>query len=307
MFFGGFCCSSQIPQASDKVDIYNSTTNTWSSTTMSMARGHGSATGVGDVIIFAGGMDQFLRPQNTINIYNIVTGQWTSASLSVARVGMAAVTVGTTALFAGGASGQGCNQNCDRDDGVQSSRVDVYNATDGTWSTSALSEARSYLAATTLGTKAFFAGGDISGGLRESSKVDIYDSISRIWTNTDFPGSLRERTLLGAAASGGAVIFLGGSDRARTSPSNLIDIYEVDTGVWRTGAAATGRYWMASATVGDYAIFAGGLDSTERDAVEMIEYKKEYNPELQVAASTGSAGILMIGSSGAFRVASSSA
>ena len=46
--------------------------------------------------------------------------------------------------------------------GVYSNAVDVYNSASGTWSTAQLSVARSWLAATSVGNVAIFAGG--SGG-----------------------------------------------------------------------------------------------------------------------------------------------
>jgi hypothetical protein len=44
-------------------------------------------------------------------------------------------------------------------DGLVSNVVDLYNYTSGTWSTAQLSVARSYLAATSVGNVAIFAGG----------------------------------------------------------------------------------------------------------------------------------------------------
>ncbi len=40
---------------SDVVDIYNAETDTWTTTTLSVARGSLAATAVGDMVIFAGG------------------------------------------------------------------------------------------------------------------------------------------------------------------------------------------------------------------------------------------------------------
>ncbi len=82
MFFGGFYGSGT---ASNCVDMYNNVTHTnaWtrvgptgSGTTagLSVARGRGAATGVGNVIIFAGGRGQNDGGVNNVDIYNIVTG-----------------------------------------------------------------------------------------------------------------------------------------------------------------------------------------------------------------------------------------
>jgi hypothetical protein len=80
MFFGGFYGTGT---ASNYVDMYNNVTKAWtqvgptgSGTTagLSVARGRGAATGVGNVIIFAGGRGQNDGGVNNVDIYNIVTG-----------------------------------------------------------------------------------------------------------------------------------------------------------------------------------------------------------------------------------------
>ncbi len=80
MFFGGFYGSGT---ASNCVDMYNNVTKAWtkvgptgSGTTpgLSVARGRGAATGVGNVIIFAGGRTETNGGFNNVDIYNIVTG-----------------------------------------------------------------------------------------------------------------------------------------------------------------------------------------------------------------------------------------
>ena len=81
MFFGGFY--GTLNTASNCVDMYNNVTKAWtrvgptgSGTTagLSVARGRGAATGVGNVIIFAGGRIDTNGGFNNVDIYNIVTG-----------------------------------------------------------------------------------------------------------------------------------------------------------------------------------------------------------------------------------------
>jgi hypothetical protein len=48
--------------------------------------------------------------------------------------------------------------------------VDLYNSATGTWSTASLSVARAYLAATSIGNLALFAGGRTAGGALLCSK-----------------------------------------------------------------------------------------------------------------------------------------
>ena len=289
MFFGGFAVKASNP--SNIVDIYNNETNTWSFTDIPRARAFGAATGVGDFILFAGGRTEGTANNAEVDIYNIVTKVWTTATLSSGRHGLAAASVGTMALFAGGSDNAKCEDSCDSDVGF-SDVVDLYNSADGAWSTTKLSEARSFLAATTHGTKAFFGGGDISGAPFVSKRVDIYDAATGAWSMTDFSSA---RTQLVAAASGRAVLFYGGSNRDKLNMRNTIDMYDVETGVWSVDSTTStqARRTAAGVKVGDYAIFAGGYKSsgTHTDLVEIMRLETQIQVFAQVTASSSTASI----------------
>jgi hypothetical protein len=171
---------------SNRVDLYNRATGTWSTAQLGTATYHLAATSVGNVALFASG---------AVDVYDSATGAWSTALLSVARSRLAATSVGNMALFAGGEIvWQGTSSRCvsfvecsclrlcrllffacssiaavffPRDltlsfaasAGAISNRVDLYNSATGTWSTAQLSVARFELAATTVGNTAMFAGG----------------------------------------------------------------------------------------------------------------------------------------------------
>ena len=42
--------------------------------------------------------------------------------------------------------------------------------------------------------------------------------------------------------------------------SNVVDIYNVITGLWSTAVLSVARYGLAAASVGNVALFAGGID-----------------------------------------------
>ncbi len=43
-----------------------------------------------------------------------------------------------------------------------------------------------------------------------------------------------------------------------SSMSNAVDLYNSATGAWSTAQLSVARYWLAAASVGNVAIFAGG-------------------------------------------------
>jgi hypothetical protein len=132
-------------------------------------------------------------PSKAVDVFNSAAQTWSTAQLSVARESLAATSVGTLALIAGGENAgsllrkvHGSLMNTiafrssvfglyrlfslDRfiifhpnhlnfTSGGNSNAVDVYNSATGVWSTAQLSLARRFLAATSVGNLAFFAGG----------------------------------------------------------------------------------------------------------------------------------------------------
>ena len=42
--------------------------------------------------------------------------------------------------------------------------------------------------------------------------------------------------------------------------SNAVDMYNSASGTWSTAQLSVGRYWLAATSVGNVAIFAGGVD-----------------------------------------------
>ena len=142
---------------------------------LTQARTWLTATTVGNTALFAGGgwegRDGPWFESDVVDLYDATTNTWRTAALSQARRGMAATTVGSTALFAGG----GWH---DRDGTAHDSDVvDLYHAPTNTWRTAKLSQARTSLAATTVGGTALFAVGywyDGNGTRHYSDVVDLY-------------------------------------------------------------------------------------------------------------------------------------
>jgi hypothetical protein len=59
---------------SNAVDLYNSASGTWSTAQLSVARPHMAATSVGNVAIFAGGVDQTSNSSLTLFVEGLLLG-----------------------------------------------------------------------------------------------------------------------------------------------------------------------------------------------------------------------------------------
>lgn len=105
VYFGGGQTGPMASNVSDRIDVYDTESGTWSMETLPVARAVLAATAVGHTVIFAGGGNAS-GPSSDVDQLNVITGEWDStASLSVARFNLCATSVGNRALVAGGGIG----------------------------------------------------------------------------------------------------------------------------------------------------------------------------------------------------------
>ena len=97
MFGGG---ETHDGLSSDVVDIFDSTSQKWSTATLSQPRYCIGATSVGKYALFAGGFKN--ETWDTVDIFDSETLKWEVDHLSVQRACLAATSIGQYALFGGG-------------------------------------------------------------------------------------------------------------------------------------------------------------------------------------------------------------
>jgi hypothetical protein len=66
---------------SDRVDIYNVTSGSWTTATLSIPRSRLAATSLQNLVFFGGGLNR--AESNQVDIYNILNGSWSTATLSL--------------------------------------------------------------------------------------------------------------------------------------------------------------------------------------------------------------------------------
>jgi hypothetical protein len=235
-FAGGFDTDGEtFAVVFSTVDIYDISSDSWSSASLSEARYDLATAVVNNKVLFAGGIRQ--RPNTPANyytweasdmvdIYDVSSNTWSTASLSEARIGLAAVSIGDKVYFAGGEnySSDGYSSK------VFSDRVDIYNSANDTWSTWSLTRPRSQMTSISSASKIFWAGGVDSViydngqySLEATGSIDIDDINSASLTTTCLsqPGSPP------AALSNGKIIF--------ATTSNKFDMLDLTTNVWSVG------------------------------------------------------------------------
>lgn len=164
--------------ATSLADIYDLTTQTWSTYALQNSRYRSAVAVNGDKIFFAGG--GYFYDDNydsTVEIYNATNNSWNLTSLLSERTEGAGVSIGDKVIFAGGYDTKSATLSTDL--------VEIYETGTNTWQTAKLSQSRGDIAAVAINGKAYFAGGSenlIYPYGTESSVIDIYDYATNSWS-----------------------------------------------------------------------------------------------------------------------------
>jgi hypothetical protein len=190
-----------------------------------------------------------------VDIYDVVTNAWSTAELSEGRFATGVATLGDKIFFAGGGIQQNNGSGEWLYSGTSSTAVDIYNASNNSWSTSKLSLGRNPVGCS-AGNKVVFAGGD---NHYPSARVDIYDVINNSWSIS----SLTEpRHISQVASDGNRLFFAGGSVNISNSGGHLskqLDIYDVVTNKWFMDTLNVARGEMGSISAGNKVYWGGGI------------------------------------------------
>ena len=202
------------------VDIYDVSTQLWSTAQLTSPRCPTGAS-AGGKIIFFGGDDMY--PSSRVDIYDEATNSWTNTLLSESRYINQAAIAGNKIFLAGGSSGLfGVGGSS------ISKRIDVFDATSGTWSIDSLSMERAVMGSINVNNKIYWGGGAIMSTVAEynvTSTVEIRDLV----TNTTSFKCLSEPKMgLTALRKGNKIIFYGGL-------KHKFDIYDITTNSWSIG------------------------------------------------------------------------
>lgn len=128
----------------------------------------------------------------------------------------------------------------------------------GQWTNTDLSVPRAYIGATSLGSKAYFAGGMNSTGL--ISTVEIYNISTGQW---DPIQNLSDaRVLCAATTCGSKIFFAGGVDFYSTGNIfSTVDIFDTVTGAWYVDSLSVPRFNVAAMSYDNKVLFAGGVNN----------------------------------------------
>jgi len=136
------------------------------------------------------------------------------------------------------------------------------------WMYTDLTEAKLRMGSASLGTKAYFVGGDNID--EDSDLVEIYDVTDESWS---YENLSQARSFPVGISCGSKVLFAGGWIGAN-NVSDVVDIYDTVTQEWTVGTLSEPRFLISAVAHGDKVFFAGGLNLgtfTASDAVDIYD------------------------------------
>lgn len=231
---------------------------------------YSGATTLGEYAVFGGGKTGS-SDSGTINTVIAINGDgsWVRLpNMHTSRYFLAAATAqsvnqsaeGDAALFAGGEDYQGNNLDT----------IEVYYQNFmHDESTLRLPNAVHALAGASFGQYAIFAGGN-NGSTRFASAV----AFSADWTRTILSDLNAAGDVVGGARNSNYAVFAGGWDSTYTS---AVTAYDSTLTKATPSSLSVARNWMASGTVGDYALFVGGETGTNSASNVAEAYDKNLN------------------------------
>ncbi len=209
-------------------------------------RSETAAVSVGEYVLVGGGNTFDDEQVSLVYAYNSSLTRSEPAKLSAARKWLSAASIGSFAIFGGGYSKGAV------------AAADSYNDKLERTTPVALISARYRLAAASNQNYALFAGG-VSSNAAASAIVDAYNtSLTR-----STPVALGiARNSLSATRAGNYVLFAGGIS-AGSELTDTVDAYDLFlTRTTPMSGLSSGKHSMAAATLSDYAVIAGGSNST---------------------------------------------
>jgi hypothetical protein len=241
IFFGGGEAQKTFPNTttcykgpdtkSSAVDIYDASSNTWSIAQLSSPR-ITTGTSAGNKVIFAGGADlwEYTQwPSNVVDIYDASTNSWTNTLLTEYKGFTQIATSGTKVYLAGGAytltgwAGHGLSK-----------RIDIYDASSGSWSVDYLNNERGAMGAISANNKIFWAGGAIIDVTNLDVGYDYTSSVEirNLATNTTSFECLVSPSIPIAFRKDDKLVFI------HIQGGNMFDIYDLSTGSWSIGVTS---------------------------------------------------------------------
>jgi N-acetylneuraminic acid mutarotase len=150
----------------------------------------------------------------------------------------------------------------------------------GQWTRDSLSQGTIRMAGATLGTKAYFAGGQIWAGSdwAETDKVEIYDIASGTW---QMEYLTQARTFAVGVTCGDWVFIAGGTYNNYADHSSRVDIFN-SQGIWDIAELSVPRFAISAVSNDSLVLFAGGAIITTNESFDVVDIYNIHSKQWSV-------------------------
>ena len=253
--FGGGKSNAALYPIQTTVNVYNNSLSKLTSVALSTRRHYLNGGKIGNYALFAGGYQVNITNTylNSIDAFDtsLVLIDPAPDSLSEKKRQFATAQSSNYLLFAGGQTS----------DSNLLSTVDAYNTSLVKTTCTDLSVGRPLLAGTVIDNIYLFAGGG-SSSVGNTSVIDVYNSLIK----TDSLSLSVARYGLTGVVIDEYIIFAGGANRTtnpvRTYAVDVVDVFNKQLISISGYSLSSVKGDLASAVIGNYALFAGGTRST---------------------------------------------
>ena len=250
VFAGGFGSNSNPDpdQFRKRVDIYDISSDNWTTEELSVLRQFTFARAVGTRVYFSGYSQTQADDQNVVEVYDTQNDSWSEFTIPISDGATSMTTEGDKIYF------------------VNDDDVVIYNTTNQSTTTATLSVDRILPTAQGCNGKVVFAGGGFAVGTLYSL-VDIYDVNTGNWTTAEMEEG---RNSIATACMDGKIYLVGGL-RDVGDYSLFIDIYDTNTDTWSSMQLNEEKSGMGVAATAQNLYIAGGYSQAVFDQVDEIE------------------------------------
>lgn len=247
LFAGGYGNSGN----SNVVDCYNTALTKVNAASLALARDQFAGGRVGDYVIFAGS-NVYDRMRRTVDAYDGKLQKYNLTQTVIFRYGLGAASVGNFLLFAGGINvdGSGIMPLGPSETYTYSATVNVFNQSLTASTAPDLSVARGNLVGVSVGDYALFCGGN------NGSQLDVVDAYNSALTRSlATPLQCTQSSVSKNATALDDFALISGGNANDSSITTCYNGALTRITVAPTSKDASAR---AAATIGDFALFAGG-------------------------------------------------
>jgi hypothetical protein len=237
----------------DRVDVYDTTTNSWSVAQLSQARTGAGTASAGDLAIFAGGNIPGIpnaapgtpgagqQRSDVMDIYDSATDSWSAAQLSFKAWQPTMIPVGTQLVIPAHSLADG-------------STVNLFDLTTRTLTSATIpgKPSGSVTWATVGDLLLLGVEGRDGFGWDTREPLVLYEAATGTWTPTSAP---TPRNYAQGVAVGPLILLIGG--QIGSQKTDAVDIFDTRTGEWSTSRLAELRWFQGIRVVGERAVMLG--------------------------------------------------